>query len=284
MNFLARSMRKVNTIKQLEELLGIGYDRIKFITDNIDNFYRPARKEVKMNEFGIPKLDKEGREKYRILHPSKKDLKHIQNILKSRIFSTYEFPVFIQGGVKGKSNVSNAKLHKGKKYKFLTDLNAFFPSITHKRVYETLKDVGFYPEIASLITKLTTFKGHLPQGTPTSSYIANLVFLKTENKFIPYCQEHDITYSRFIDDLTFSAQYDFKNITSEFIHIIRNDEFRISFDKTSFCTIADITGVKTFNNFLDTTDKFKAKHSDRSDYSNQKKSSVDSYERRIQKS
>lgn len=277
-------MRKVNTIKQVEELLGINYDRIRFITENIDKFYCPERKEVKKDEFGIPKLDKAGREKYRILHPSKKDLKHIQNILKSRMFSTYEFPDYIQGGVKGKSNISNAKLHKGKKYKFLTDLKAFFPSITHERVYNTLIDIGFYPEIGSLITKLTTYKGHLPQGTPTSSYIANLVFLKTENKFLPFCKEHDITYTRFIDDLTFSAQYDFKKHTTGFIDIIRNDGFRISFDKTSFCSIADITGVKTLNNSLDTTDKFKTKHSDRSRYSEAKKSSVESYERRIQKS
>lgn len=274
-------MRKVNTKRQLVELLGVSYERIEYITKHIDDFYLPEKREVKTDVTGKPKKNKKGWLQYRILHPSKNELKRIQTTLKNEIFSTFIFPDYVHGAVKGKSNITNARRHQGKKYKFITDLKSFFPSITHKKVYDTLIEVGFYPTMANIITQLTTYKGHLPQGTPTSSYIANLVFLKTENKYIEHCNKNAITYTRFVDDLTFSAQYDFKETTQWILDTIREDGFKISFEKTHYRTLADITGVASLNNGQDTTNRFKERHQDRTGYTDAKRSGVERYEKRI---
>ena len=53
-------------------------------------------------------------------------------------------------------------------------------------VYGILVEVfGYGRALASLLTKLTTLEGHLPQGTPTSSYLANLVLRRTDTEINP---------------------------------------------------------------------------------------------------
>ena len=80
-------------------------------------------------------------------------------------------------------------------------------------VYNTLVEKGFSPDVASVITKLTTFKGHLPQGAPTSTTLANLVFLPTGLKLNEIAKQHNLRFTIFVDDVTFSSHNDFKHLT-----------------------------------------------------------------------
>src|SRR5690606_10788268 len=99
--------------------------------------------------------------------------------IQKNILLKIDLPNYAFGAVKGKDNVDNAKQHQGKKYKFTTDLKDFFPSITNKAVNEMFVSQGFSHKVSGLLTKLTTYKGKIPQGAPTSSTLANLVFIKT---------------------------------------------------------------------------------------------------------
>src|SRR5688572_10080478 len=154
--------------------------------------------------------DKLGRMKERILYPAKGRLKLIQNRIKSNILSKIELPVFVQGGVKKRDNLTNAKFHQGKLYKFATDLRKFYPTITSKKVFEMFRRNNFSPDVSKVLTQLTTYKGMLPQGTHTSTHIANLVFLPADYLIYDFCKQNNITYTRFIDDLTMSSPKDFK--------------------------------------------------------------------------
>ena len=79
---------------------------------------------------------KNGRQKRRIINPSTLKLKEIQKRINKSILNKMSIPKYIFGGAKGKDNVLNAKQHQGKKFKFITDLTNFFPSITNKMVYD----------------------------------------------------------------------------------------------------------------------------------------------------
>ena len=71
-----------------------------------------------------------------------------------------------------------------------------------KVVFNALITQGFRPTIAHYITKLTTFKGQVPQGTATSTSLVNLVFFhNVDLKLNKYCTLNEITYSRFVDDI-----------------------------------------------------------------------------------
>jgi hypothetical protein len=59
--------------------------------------------------------------------------------------------------------------------------------------------------VATILTKLTTKQGYLPQGAKTSALLANLVFWDNEPTVVVHLRAHGITYSRLIDDITISA-------------------------------------------------------------------------------
>lgn len=177
---------------------------------------------------------KNGKKKVRNIDPSRDKLRDIQNKLNRKILSKIKLPEHIQGSVKGKSNISNAKLHRSKKFHFLTDLSNFFPFVTNKMVFNCLRSYEFSPSVSHIITQLTTFKGHLPQGATTSSILANLVGLKFDVPIIEICQKNNIVYTRYVDDLTFSSNVDFEHLTKEILKVINDQGFLYSHAKTLY--------------------------------------------------
>lgn len=182
----------IRSLNNLAYTLKIAKEELLFFTNNksISKYYQEYEI-LKFHANGQPKMDINGIQKKRIINPSISKLKSIQKRINKYILSKILVPDYVFGGTKGKDNVLNAKQHQGKKFKFITDLTNFFPSITNKMVYEMFIRYNFSPDVASILTKLTTYKGHVPQGAPTSTYIANLVFTKTGNELEKLAKEHN---------------------------------------------------------------------------------------------
>jgi RNA-directed DNA polymerase len=243
---------------RLAYLLNSDLTELNYLLENIDRYYY-EKKELKLNYDGSPRLNK-GQPQYRIMNPSKGRFKQVQTRIKNKIFPKFTFPVNVQGSIKEKDNITNAKIHKGKKYHLCTDLSNFYPSVTSNLVYEMFIALSFSPDVSRLLTKLTTYTYILPQGTPTSPYIANLVFIPFDEILIKKCEENNIYYSRYVDDLTFSSQSDFKGMIDSLLKIIHQSPFKINHKKT-FYKIGKtvITGIVTKNNVLDARDDQKQK-------------------------
>lgn len=249
----------IHSIDHLCKVLNINKLKLNEILSNIDSFYY----EVHIPKFknGKIKLNKDGTPRDRIINPSTGELKKIQKLINRFLQHKIVFEQYAFGGIKKRSNITNAKLHKGKKFVFQTDMQDFYPFINSKSVYKTFCNNNFSADISSILTKLTTYKGHLPQGTPTSSAIANLVFSLHAGKQIrEFANNNGLTFSTFVDDVTISAPFDFKDKISQILEIIRSNGFKISHSKTSYKTNhPNITGVKCGNNYLTTTDEFDEK-------------------------
>jgi RNA-directed DNA polymerase len=249
----------VKTLSHLCYLLKVKESELNIIIGNIDKFYY-EKIELKTEKDCTPKLDKHGIQKKRIIHPSINRLKVIQKRIQTNILILLKLPVYAFGAVKKKDNILNARAHQGKKFIFTTDLKDFFPSIRHGKVFEMFCLFEFSPTVARILTQLTTYKGKVPQGAPTSATIANLVFVKTGKKLNEFAQTLGITFTSFIDDLTFSAPADFKDNVQFIIDTIQNDGFRISHKKTNYKTKNPVvTGIVVKNNNLDLTDTFQIK-------------------------
>lgn len=274
----------INTIKHLCYALKIDESELNFMISNIDNFYY-EKIEHKINPDKSPKLDKHGNPKKRILHPSINRLKVIQKRIKAFLIETIEMPDYAYGGIKGKDNIKNARKHQGKKFNFTTDLKDFYPSIRNSQVFLMFRINNFSPTAARVLTKLTTYKGKVPQGAPTSSIIANLVFITTGKKLQEFAKENIITFTSFVDDLTFSSPFDFKGKSQEIINILVEDGFRISHSKTNYKTKnPKVTGVIVKNNNLSTTNDLKSKIQQATQDSNESKlKGLKIYESRIRK-
>ena len=188
----------IRSVNHLAYTLKISKEKLLCLanSDTISKYYREYEI-LKFHGNGQPKIDKNGIQKRRIINPSTSILKDIQKRINSYILNKIPVPKYIFGGTKGKDNVLNAKQHQGKKFKFITDLSNFFPSITNKMVYDMFVAYDFSPDVARILTILTTYKGHVPQGAPTSTYIANLVFSRRENELSELAKVHNITFTSF---------------------------------------------------------------------------------------
>jgi len=241
--------KPIDSPKGLGWILNYKLKDLKIIASSVDNYYRKWYKR-KLNPDKTP-LIINGKIQKREINESYGQLKIIQRRIHKRILKSIKLPKNVLGGISPYNTVINAFRHKGKKYHFQTDIKKFFPSITNKRVFNTFNNLGFSPPVCSLLTKLTTKEGNLPQGTPTSTSIANIVFHPIDIEIIKFCDENKITYTRWVDDLNFSAKYDFNEIILQITKIIKDSGFNINNIKTQY-KIGPITmtGIITKNNTL----------------------------------
>ena len=206
--------------KHLLYILGVNKEQLYYLLAHIEDYYYSFEK-VKLNKFtGKPKKNSNGEFATRKINSSKGKLKDVQTRLYNFMSTQVEMPQYVYGGVQRKNNVSNARFHQGNKYIFTTDLKSFFPSISHKQVFQMFLREGCTPAIARILTKLTTHKYQVPQGIPTSTLIANLVFKPIGLEIEQLAKEHHIKFSMFVDDITLSSKSDFKKLIPNILSII----------------------------------------------------------------
>ncbi len=113
----------------------------------------------------------------------------------------------------GRSIITNAHLHRRRRYVFNLDLADFFPSINFGRVRGFfIKDRHFSlkPKVATILAQIACFDNQLPQGSPCSPVISNLIGHVLDGRLARLAKTCKCTYSRYADDITFStSQRDF---------------------------------------------------------------------------
>ncbi|KAA8474174.1 RNA-directed DNA polymerase [Arcticibacter tournemirensis] len=245
---------------KLLRILGISSKELEGLLKGIDEFYY-LKSSPKLNKkTGLPLIAKNGKPRTRDLYPSIKLLKTVQQRIYHRFLKSIKLPAYAFGGISKRDNVLNAKMHQGNKFFFNTDLRNFYPGITHQQVFDMFVRNKIPLEAASILTKLTTYKGMLPQGTPTSPYLANLVFVSVGKKIQILADEHGLTFTTFVDDIAVSGKNDFKPLVNTIIDLLINNGFKISHDKTFYQTKRPkVTNVIVANNgiYLDSSYKEK---------------------------
>lgn len=146
--------------------------------------------------------------------------------------------------------VENAKPHVGKKHILNIDLKGFFSNISAHQVKQLFVSpfFGYNEHIATALTLLTTYRGKLPTGAPTSPVISNFVCFQLDVDLKTYCKMYgDLTYTRYADDLTFSSDLPISDqVISGIIAIIEKNDFQINEKKTrlrSFSKKQTVTGL-----------------------------------------
>lgn len=87
------------------------------------------------------------------------------------------------------------------------DLENFFPSIKKERIRGLFQaqPFNFSREIAFDLAILCTFNNVLPQGSPTSPILSNMICRKMDNELQNLAKSCKCTYTRYADDITFST-------------------------------------------------------------------------------
>jgi RNA-directed DNA polymerase len=112
------------------------------------------------------------------------------------------------GFERGRSIVHNALAHVGQPVIVRMDVVDFFPSTQAARVERCFRRIGWNAEAAALLTRLTTYKGGLPQGAPTSPRLSNLVNYYLDVQLSRFAARRNGVYTRYADDITVSLARD----------------------------------------------------------------------------
>lgn len=158
------------------------------------------------NCFTKPKKSGEG---LRAITAPKPALMQIQRRINARIFSSCVFPSYLHGSIKDlilpRDFLSNAQEHKSAETVITLDIRNFYPSIGEGEVFKIFKYLlRFTDEVAKSLVALVTLNGSVPQGAPTSSYIANMMFYDKEPKLVSDFRRQELRYTRLLDDITIS--------------------------------------------------------------------------------
>lgn len=142
-------------------------------------------------------------------------LKLVQKSIADNILIQYPISKYAKAYKPGSSIQKNARPHVGKKKILKLDIEGFFDHILYSRV----KDTVFYEEkysesIRILLTMLCYYNDSLPQGAPTSPAITNIIMYDFDETVGTFCNEKNIAYTRYCDDMTFSGCFDEREIIS----------------------------------------------------------------------
>lgn len=220
----------------------------------------------KYTEFEI--LKKQGGTR-KILAPNK-ELKKIQSSLSDFLYDCIE-EINLTRGIKGNlsygyqkgiSIMNHAKVHSKKKFVFNIDLKDFFDSINFGRVrgfFISNNNFSLHPKVATILAQIACHNNSLPQGSPCSPVISNLIGHIVDIKLAQLAANCGCSYSRYCDDITFSTnkkvfphKIAFSNDTYEYlpsknlIKIIERSGFEINIKKVRmslFYSQQNVTGL-----------------------------------------
>lgn len=198
-------LKSITTLKGLAKLLGFKPSGLSYIL-----FKQPVAAKYKI--FQIPKRTGGTRtiqapeDALKLLQRKLSDL--LQDCLDEINAAKNKKDLIAHGFKRRRSIVSNARRHRNRRYVFNVDLETFFPSINFGRVRGFLiKDRNFalHPSLATLIAQIACYNNALPQGSPCSPVISNLIGHLLDMHLVRLAARVGCTYSRYADDLTFST-------------------------------------------------------------------------------
>jgi RNA-directed DNA polymerase len=186
-------VQPILSVRDLSSRLGFSPSRLREISRNINSHYtaKPLKQGSKIRQLAVPGPD----------------LKLIQRRING-ILANVPLARAVYGGVPGGSPRKNAGEHSKQQCVISMDVKEFFPNVRNDMVFRMFRhQLGFGRDVASLLTRLTTYRTYLPQGAPTSTVVANLLLAAPVD--VPICADAErgaLRYSRFVDDITISGR------------------------------------------------------------------------------
>ncbi|PNH84446.1 ribonuclease H [Vibrio diazotrophicus] len=223
-----------------ERIINAPTDKLKFIQSALSNLLLDCLDEINYDKF--PKSD--------FSNITSKRAK----VLKIKIpNSNIRQQSLSHGFERKRSIITNAMMHLGKKYVLNIDLEDFFGSFNFGRVrgfFIKNRNFELSPEIATVIAKIACHNNELPQGSPCSPVITNLIVHSLDIKLAKLAEKNSCIYTRYADDITFSCR---KRDLPKAIAYELNGEFILSKKLRSEITRSgfNINHKKTRNQYKD---------------------------------
>lgn len=199
------ALQRARTLHDLARLLRYRPSGLSFIVYRIPNEAKYTAFTIKKKDGGERRIDAPA-PKLKLLQKRLGDLLYeclheIEERDKRRNKLSHAFR-------KRHSIITNAKRHKARRFVLNLDLQNFFPSLNFGRVRGFfLKNNHFKlsEPIATLIAQIACNNGILPQGSPCSPIISELLTHFLDIRLARLAAVNKCTYTRYADDITFST-------------------------------------------------------------------------------
>jgi hypothetical protein len=171
---------------------------------------------------------------FREIRPPKKPLRIVQKLIYRTLEGRVRYPRWMMGGVPKRSIFMHAKNHVARQMVATLDVKSFFPSVRTKQVRSVLERFGISNSALDAAVRLTTLEDQLPQGSPASCFLANMAFDPIDRRVDALCRKHKLAYSRYVDDLAISGDFDIRDFRGAFIAPIEEQGFVVAPAKIHF--------------------------------------------------
>jgi retron-type reverse transcriptase len=124
------------------------------------------------------------------------------------LLSSIDTPEYLFSGKKGKSCLDNAKFHLENHNKIVVklDIRKFFPSIKFSHIFDFFNNtLSCSWDVATLLTKLSTYNNHLPTGSPLSGRLSYFAHKKMFDDISEKAEKNNCKISVWADDIVISG-------------------------------------------------------------------------------
>lgn len=241
----AAGLPVLHTPAELAAALGLSIPRLRWLC-----FHTEAATRIHYVQFEVAK--KSGG--MRTLSAPHRTLAAAQEWVLANVLSKLPPEEAAHGFVPGRSTLTNAQPHAGRDVVINLDLEGFFPSIGFARVRHLFRRLGYSGAVATLLALLCTecprrrvvYDGTpyfvasgprgLPQGACTSPAVSNQVARPLDRRLGGLARKLGLTYTRYADDLTFSAGPGFRDkvgyLLARVRHVAEDEGFAVNRKKT----------------------------------------------------
>lgn len=201
-------------------LVGYNLSYLIKVSNSQKPFYR---------EFKIPKKTKE---EFRSITEPLPNLKNIQRWILEEILNKLTPSPYSKAFRKGYSIKDNARFHRKQKKVLTIDIENYFGSIDYNKVLKFFRDLGYSNAVAVMLANICTLDDELPQGSPTSPMLSNLITRRLDKRIAGFTDKNHIRYTRYADDLTFSGDFSEGQLINFVKFVLEDEGFIINERKT----------------------------------------------------
>lgn len=115
-------------------------------------------------------------------------------------------PSYLFSPRKDRSQRDNAAMHLDQEMYLTLDFKQFYPSTTSAMVRKWFQnDLGMFPDVARLLTDLSTIDEKVSFGSPLTPVLCTFVHRQMFNEIADVCESYELRYTLWVDDLTISG-------------------------------------------------------------------------------
>lgn len=174
-------------------------------------------------------------------------LKQVQRNILHHVLEEFSVSKYATAYRNGGGTKDNAYPHRNKDIILKMDMEKFFDHVMFYMVYQYAFPAVYFPtQIRTLLTNLCCYRECLPQGGPASAYISNLVLKSFDEHMGRWCEEREIIYTRYCDDITCSGSFHPQMVIRKISGYLQELGFYLNEKKTHVLTRSQnqmVTGI-----------------------------------------